>query len=116
MINSTVINSLYKKYRRQPKTIDALNLSVLYDTVSELHNIVIAENSVTIGSIDLNSPFNSLLLKHIHGIETFENYVAIILRSAILFLDKKESKVRIHIKTIKRPSVLRMLIAKLFNR
>ncbi len=116
MINSAVIDTLYKRYRRPPKTFDTLNISILNDTVCELHNISIDETSIKIGSIDKNSPFSNLLLKHIHGIANFEKYVAIILRSSILFLDKNESNVRIHIKPIKRPSVLRMLIAKLFNK
>lgn len=115
MISAEVINRIYKRHKRLPKTIDALNLPLL-NNVAELHDIIIDETSLTIGSIDNKSPFHSLLLKHIHGIENFENQVAIVLRASIIFLDKKEAKIDIHIKAIKRPSVLQMLIAKLLNK
>lgn len=109
MITGKVIHEIYKKYRKSPQSSDCLDLDLLYNGVSEIHNIEIKNNNLVIGSVGEKSPFYSLPLKKIHGIVNFENCVAIVLHSSILFLDKKENKVQIHIK-MQKPNLWQRLI------
>lgn len=98
MITKKVINEIYKTYRRRPTSSGKLNLSYLNDEVAEMHGIKIADDKLTIGSIDARSPFKSLPLKLIHGIENFEDEIAIILHSTIIFLNKRDNGTNIHVK------------------
>lgn len=98
MITKEAINEVYKKYRKKPKTADCLDIALLFDSVSDVHNLEIINNDILIGSIDATSFFYKISLSRIHGIVNFEETVAIVLRSSIIFLNKLEPKVSIHIK------------------
>lgn len=109
MITGKVIKEVYKKYRKCPSTLDCIEFNLLDGSVSEVHNIQIQDNRLIIGSIDEKSPFHSLPLNKIHGIVNFEKCVAIVFHSSILFLDKKEDKVQIHLK-MEKPSIWQRLM------
>lgn len=100
MITRKVIDTLYKKYSKLPKSPDCLDFVLLFETVAGHHNINIDIESDTmqIGSIDQASPFHSIPLSKIHAIVPFEEWVAVVLHSSIIFLNKKNNKVSIHIK------------------
>ena len=98
MINKKVIEELYKKYNKRPESPFDLNLSLLFDYLVENHNIAIDEDNLTIGSIEADSPFHSIPLRHIHAIVEFGDDIAIILHSSIIFLSKYTDRVNIHIK------------------
>lgn len=98
MITGKVIREVYKKYSKCPPTLDCIDFGLLNNGVSEVHNVEIKDNRLIIGSIDEKSPFHSLPLNRVHGIVNFEKCVAIVFHSSILFLDKKEDKVQIHLK------------------
>lgn len=104
MVTKKLIDAIYRKYNRPPASPDELNLGLLFDYALENHGIIIDENDLFIGSVDPNSPFARLPLKHIHEILEFENQIAIILRNSILFLNKKDSDVNVHIR-MENPSV-----------
>ncbi len=114
MITGKVIQEVYKKYRKCPPTLDSIDLNLLDGVVSEVHNIKIQEKHLIIGSVDEKSPFHSLPLNKIHGIVNFENCVAIVFHSSILFLDKKEDKVQIHLK-MKKPNILQRLMMRFYR-
>lgn len=100
MITKQVINTLYKKYSKLPKSPDCLDFALLFDYVAERHNITIdLENDcLIIRSLDPSSIFHKIPLSRIHAIVPFEEWVAIVLHSSIIFLNKKSSKVSVHIK------------------
>ena len=98
MITKKVIEVIYKKYRKRPASIDCIDIGHLFDTVSEVHSIEIIDDHIVIGSLDSSSIFHKISLHRVHGIENFEETVAIVLHSSILFLNKKENKVSIHVK------------------
>lgn len=105
MINRNVIKELYSKYSKPPRYVDELDLVTLTECVGELHRVRIdvVSNTVTFGSLPADSPFASVPLAHIHGIVAFDDWVAVVLRSAILFLSRRELKVSVDIKTVRRP-------------
>lgn len=104
MVTRKLIDAIYRKYNRPPSSPDELNLGLLFDYAMENHGIVIDENDLFIGSVEPTSPFAQLPLDHIHEILEFENQIAIVLRNSILFLNKHDSDVNVHIR-MENPSL-----------
>ena len=107
MITRQIVDTLYKKYRKAPKSVDMLNLAILFDYAANHHNIFIDPETeeLTIGSIAPTSPFHRLPVKRINAIVPFEEWVAIVLPAAIIFLNRQNSKVAVDIKDVK-PTLL----------
>ena len=103
MITRKVIQTLYKKYRKLPESPDCLDMPLLFDYASHHHNITIdmdgPVDALVIRSIDPDSPFHRIPLERIHAIVPFEELVAIVLHSSIIFLSKRSSKVSVHVRT-----------------
>lgn len=102
MITRKVIETLYKKYSKLPPSPDYLDIPLLFECASENHDVTIdiegPVDTLIIRSIDPTSPFHSIPLERIHAIVPFEEWVAIVLHSSIIFLNKKSSKVSVHIR------------------
>lgn len=101
MITSAIINTLYRKFSRRPASIDALDIHLLFEAVHPSNMVAINDGNVCIGSVHTDSPFHSISLHNIHAIVEFEETVAIVLHSTILFLSKINNDVRVHIKPLK---------------
>lgn len=104
MITKKVIDTLYKKYRSRPDSPDDLNIALLFDPAIDEHAVMFDGDYLIIGSIAPHSPFHKIALDRIHEIVAFENNVAIVLHSSIIFLDKDSNKVHVHVK-IEKPSL-----------
>ncbi len=106
MITKEVIQTLYKKYPKRAKSIDCLDIALLFDSVGVLHdiNVDIESGRLIIGTVDERSIFRSIPLAHIHAIVPFEEWTAIVLHSSIIFLNKKSTKVSVHLKEL-NPSI-----------
>ncbi|MDE5953703.1 MAG: hypothetical protein K2G72_03370 [Duncaniella sp.] len=114
MVTKQVIEKIYKLYKRPPASPDELNLGLLFTHALENHGIVIDENDLYIGSVDPKSPFAAIPLRHIHEILEFETCLAIVLRNSMIFLNKHNSDVNVHLR-MEEPSVwsrLKMSLAK----
>ncbi len=109
MITKQVIQTLYKKYDKAPESPDFLDMPLLFDYASTHHNVSIDMDGpvdcLIIKSIDKDSPFHRIPLERIHAIVPFEEWVAVVLHSSIIFLNRKSSKVSVHVR-IHEPSVL----------
>ena len=107
MITRKVIEALYRKYRKLPESPDCIDMPLLFECTAN-HNIQIdmesTIDSLVIGSIDAASPFHRIPLERIHAIVPFEEWVAIVLHSSIIFLSRESSKVSVHIRN-KAPSL-----------
>lgn len=113
MITQETIKEIYRKYRKRPSALDKVSIGHL-EQIIELHNIEIGDDHIIINSIDAKSPFHALPLRCIHGVENFEDEVAIILRASIIFLNKDDDGKNIHIK-MPKPSFwerLRLIFAR----
>ena len=104
MVTKQVIDKIYKLYKRPPASPDELNLGLLFTHALENHGIVIDENDLYIGSVDPRSPFAAIPLRHIHEILEFETCLAIVLRNSMIFLNKHNSDVNVHLR-MDEPSV-----------
>ena len=103
MITRENIQEIYRKYKNASKSIDELDIATLFDETAIHHDIMIdpEDNTLTIGSIDVKSPFHTLPLDRIHAILGFEEWVAIVMHSSIIFLNRKSPKVAIDLKPAK---------------
>lgn len=115
MITKKVIDELYRKYRRRPDSIDSLDIPLLFEHASDNHDLQIdADGNLIIGSIDERSPFREIALRNVNGITHFDDTLAIVLHSSILFLNKHDQGVNVHIRT-EQPSIWERLRWKLRN-
>ena len=105
MIQKKVIDAIYKKCRRRPQSPDELNIPLLFEKLPEEAMIEIDENDIIINNIDASSPFHRIPVSHIHAILEFDEAVAIVLHSAIIFLSKDDGSVHVHLKEM-RPSII----------
>lgn len=104
MITRENINEIYRKFRKAPSSIDELNIAALFDDTAIHHDIMIdpEENTISFGSLDESSPFKTLDLKRINAILTFDEWVAIVMHSSILFLNRQSPRTAIDIKPVER--------------
>ena len=91
--------------KNRPESPDDLDIALLFEDVADKHALMLDEGYLTINSLPPDSPFHRIALKRIHGIINFEEDVAIVLHSSIIFLSKKDSRVNIHIQQ-QKPSFM----------
>ncbi len=101
MITNNVIQALYRKYNRRPASVDSLDIHLLFEAVHPSNTIRIDDGMLYINSIPVDSPFHSISLGNIHAIVEFEETVALVMHSTILFLSKVNNDVRVHIKPMR---------------
>lgn len=105
MIHKKVIDAIYKKYRKRPASPDELNIPLLFEQLPEEAGIEIDDANLIINSIDPRSPFHKIPVNHIHAIIEFDEAVALVLHSSIVFLSKEDGSAHVHIKSV-GPSIL----------
>ena len=100
MISRKIIDSLYERYNKPPKSIDMLNLVLLFDYAAEHHKVYIDPDTeeLIIPSVSPESPFHKIAIKRINAIVPFEEWVAIVLPAAIIFLNRKSNEVAVDLK------------------
>ncbi len=105
MITKKVIDELYKKFRKLPSGIEHLDIGLLFEYAMEHHDITIDdEGNIVIASIDPQSRFNNVALDRVHGFYAFDDFIAIVLHSSFIFLNKNDNGVNVHIK-FEKPSL-----------
>ena len=105
MITQKVIDALYKQYSKAPKSLDCLDMPLLFDAAGAHHDISVdmddnMNGELVINSIDPASPFHRLPMHRIHAIVPFEKWVAIVVHSSIIFLNRKDNSVSVHLKPV----------------
>lgn len=102
MITRQNIASLYKQFANRPESADMLDMPLLFDATSEHHGVYVDPDTqeLVISSIVPSSPFHAIRLDKINAIVPFDEWVAIVLHSSIIFLNKESSKVAIDIKPV----------------
>lgn len=115
MITRENIKEIYRKYKKAPASIDELNIATLFDQTAINHDIMIdpEDNTISFGSLDPKSPFHTLPLDRVNAILGFDEWVAVVMPAAIIFLNRNNSKVVIDIKN-EQPSAMER-ISQLFR-
>ena len=104
MIKPELIKNLYNKFPKPEQNTGTLNFELLSNGNINHHTLQITECNLIINSVDKDSPFHEIPLKNISGIEDLENHIAIILRNSILFLNKQNNDIHVHIR-IEKPTL-----------
>lgn len=97
MISEKNISDLYRKYSRRPKSADQLNFALLFESVHNEHAVAVDGTKLVIKGLDASSPFHSIPIKCIHAIVNYDDSVAIVLHSSIVFINKADECVNVHI-------------------
>ena len=100
MIQKKAIDSIYKKFRKRPASPDELDIPLLFEKVPVEAGIEIDGENLVLNSVDSNSPFHKIPVSHIHAILDFDEAVAIVLHSSIIFISKEDGSVSVHLKEI----------------
>lgn len=99
MITKQNIESIYKQNRKLPESPYDLNMPLLFIPEMEQHALSIdRDENLVIGSVSTASPFHKIALKRIHAILDFDELVAIVMHSSIIFLRKNDRSVNVHLK------------------
>lgn len=105
MIQKKVIEAIYKKCSKRPASPDELNIPLLFEKLPEETMVEVDGNDIVIESISSDSPFYRIPVNHIHAILEFDEAVAIVLHSSILFLSKEDGSLHVHLREMK-PSLI----------
>lgn len=100
MIQKKVIDSIYKKFKKRPASPDELDIPLLFEKIPLEAAIEIDGDNLIINSIEASSPFHSIPIRNIHAIIEFDEAIAIVLHSSILFISKEDGGVHVHIKEL----------------
>lgn len=100
MIQKKVIDAIYKKFKKRPASPDELDIPLLFEKVPMEAGIEIDGNNLVINSIESSSPFHTIPIGHIHAIIEFDEAVAIVLHSSIIFISKEDGSIHVHLKDI----------------
>lgn len=100
MIDKKVIDSIYKKFNKRPSSPDELNIPLLFEKLPEEANIEINGKELIINSTEPDSPFHAIPIGNINAIIDFDEAVAIVLHSSIIFISKDDGAVNVHIKDL----------------
>lgn len=96
-------------FAKRPESPDCLDIAILFENLMGVHDFYVDNHgNLIIESLPKESPFHKLALSRVNGIADFEEWVAIVLHSSIIFLDKRSPKVQIHIKPHKESFVERL--------
>ncbi len=98
MITKNVIKNIYKQFKSRPASVDDLNLPLLFEHALVNHGLYVDDGNLVIESAGEGSPFSMIPLDRVHGICEFEKAVAIVLPNAIIFLNKHDDGVNVHLK------------------
>lgn len=102
MITRENIDQIYSRYSKLPSSPSKLDMGLLFDAASEYHGVYIDPDTdeLIISSVEPDSPFHAIPVSKIHAIIPFEEWVAIVLHSSIIFLNCQSSKVAVDIKPL----------------
>lgn len=97
MMTRQVIRRLYKKYNTPVGFKIKQDIVDLATQLGPYHNIIVDDKYINFNDLPLNSPFGKIPIERICGIAEFDKVYALILPSCILFIDKFNSNINIHI-------------------
>lgn len=100
MIQKKVIDAIYKKFKRRPASPDELDIPLLFEKLPEYALIEIDGDELLLPMVESNSPFHRIPVSNIHAIIDFDEAVAIVLHSSIVFISKEDGAVFVHIKEV----------------
>lgn len=111
MITDKVIKEIYKSYKKTCKNQQELQLPHFLEILKQHHNLTENDMEIVVNDLDEFNPFRRFLKRSIHGVLDFDNIIAFVFRSHILFFGKENNQIRVHMK----PEEPKSLFGRLFG-
>ncbi len=111
MITDKVIKEIYKNYKKPCKNQQELQLPHFLDILKEHHNLSENNMEIIVNDLEEFNPFRRFLKRSIHAILEFDNIIAFVFRSHILFFSKDSNHIRVHM----RPDEPKSLFSRIFG-
>ncbi len=112
MITESVIKEIYKKFGKPHKNREDLKLDYFMDILNANHNIVFDGDEIILKDLEEFNPFRRFLIRSLTAILEFDKMIAFVFCNHILFLGKNEEQMRVHIKPLKKPSLLDRILGR----
>lgn len=96
--DKTLIEKLYKRFKKRPASLDERGLYLLADYMVDEQGLELDEDRVVFTKMDKLSPFREILLNNIHGVADLGGLLAIVMHSSIIFFNKTTQESTVHIK------------------
>lgn len=100
MIQKKVIDTIYRKFKNRPASPDELNIPLLFEKLPEQAGVEIDGDNIVLNNVNTDSPFHMIPVGHIHAIVEFDEAIAIVLHSSIIFISKTDGKAHVHLREI----------------
>ena len=98
MIQKKVIEAIYKKFCNRPNSPDELDIPLLFEKLPEEPSVEIDEHNLILNAFPSHSPFHMIPIRNIHAIVEFDESIAIVMHSSIIFISKETGMPQVHIK------------------
>ncbi|MFQ7039211.1 MAG: hypothetical protein ACLRRG_00985 [Barnesiella sp.] len=108
-LTKRLINSLYKRYRKPPGNYQELGAEIIFLPYVDLYKISFSGDIMTLACLNCENPFYRVRLKNICGIEILEKHIALVMSSSILFLNRENNGISVHIKEESFPFYKRII-------
>lgn len=100
MISNDTIQRLYNTYNEAPALFENRGLNRLMEYAFDSDAVDFDGDRIVFNSVARNSPLRSIELERIYGVEELENWLAVVLPAAILFVNRTDNAVRVHLKEL----------------
>lgn len=98
MINSETISTLYNDFATAPRLFEDRGLTRLMDYAFDTDAIDFDGDSLVFNTIEEDSPLHRVEIERIYGAREIDGYLAVVLPSAIIFLDRRDFSATINLK------------------
>lgn len=101
--DSNLTDSLYRRFRRRPESLEERGLYLLADNIIEQDGMTLDGDRLVFSEMDAASPLRSIVLDNIHGVADLGGLLAIVMHSSIIFFNKSTHETSVHLKPSRLP-------------
>lgn len=103
MISQRVIDEIYKRYGKRKDPVDDSRIDYFINLLSDHHDISKDDMEIIVNSMEPGNFFRRFLKRNIRAILEFDNEVAFVFPSHILFLSRTTPNAQIHMRLDDEP-------------
>lgn len=112
MITNSVIEEIYKKFKKPQRKPEELNLDYILPILQKHHSIKQFDDEIIIEDLEEFNPFRRFLIRSLTAVLEFDKRIAFVFMNHILFFGKEDNEMRVHIK----PEKPKSFFSRLFGR
>lgn len=98
MITASTIANLYSSFATAPALFEDRGLTALMDMAFDTDAVDFDGDRLVFNGIEPSSPLHSVEIERIYGAAEIQGHMAVVLPAAIIFINKADHSVRVHIK------------------